>query len=114
MPMEPRPLTVTPIQTAELRREFPKRDRQPILEELDEQGDVIFRFKLDPRADADTLTLREFYRESITDLLRIVRLFAGNKPVIIDGFAFLNAPHEPISLAAPVAHDDGTDVPKGS
>lgn len=112
MATEPRPINVTPIETAE-RREFPKRDRQPILEEVDEHGDVVFRFKLDPRADARTLTLQEFYRESITDLLRIVRLFAGGKPVIVDSFAFLNAPHEAIPLAPASADDHVAATPQG-
>ena len=114
MPTEPRPINVTPMQSAESRREFPKRDRQPILEEVDEHGDVVFRFKLDPRADAQSLTLQEFYRESITDLLRIVRLFAGGKPLIIDAFAFLNALNEPIPLAAPAPDDHAAGISKGS
>ncbi len=90
--------TLLPMVPAETRREFPKRERQPILEELDEHGDVVFRFKVDRRDDADTLSLEEFYRESVADLLRIVRFYSKGKPVIIDAFAFLNAPNDPIPV----------------
>lgn len=81
---------------SEERREFPKRDREPVLQELDANGDVIFRFKLGaPRGDA---TLEAHYRESVRDLLKVVRLFWRGKPVLVDAFAFLNAPNDPIPL----------------
>lgn len=81
----------------ESRRAFPKREKQPVQQELDANGDVVFRFKLEPNA-SPSASLEAFYRASLLDLLRIVRLYSGGKPVIVDGFAFLNAPDQAISL----------------
>lgn len=77
---------------ADLRRSFPVREKQPILNELDENGDVVFRFKLDHPDGEPGLTLTDYYRGSLRDLLRIVRLYFGDQALIVDGFAFLNQP----------------------
>jgi hypothetical protein len=70
-------------------------------EEFDANGDVIFRFKLDLDADGADVPLVEFYRQSIRDLLRVVRLYSGGKPVIVDAFAFLNQSAEQIPILNP-------------
>lgn len=82
------------------KRRFPRRRPQPILQEVDDQGDVIFRFKLDLPAEAESQpqTLEDFYRDSILDLLKIVRFYFQGKPLMVDAFAFLNEPHLPIKL----------------
>ncbi len=79
-------------------RQFPQREREPLLQEVDESGDVIFRFKLNGPSEPGAMPLTEFYRRSLLDLLRVVRLYSGGKPVIVDAFAMLNRPHEPIKL----------------
>ena len=71
---------------------FPVRKREPPLEETDANGDVIFRFTLD--APDERLTLLELYRRQIRDLLGVVRLYSGGRPVIPDSFAFLNDTNE--------------------
>jgi hypothetical protein len=83
------------------RREFPSRDKQPVGQDLDENGDVIFRFKLDPVASGEPQSLREFYRQSLYDLLRVVRLYSRGTPLIVDSFAFLNEPHNRIPILDP-------------
>jgi len=111
MAIEPQ-ATLTDAATArDERREFPIRDKQSLLEELDEHGDVVFRFRIEPRQDAETLTLEEYYREAVLDLLRIVRVFSKGKPVIVDAFAFLNAPHDQISLIGPSVTSSETPAP---
>jgi hypothetical protein len=79
-------------------REFPSRERQPALVEKDDNGDVIFRFKIDISRRPDELTLEEFYRASVRDLLKIVRFYSKGVPVIVDAFAFLNNPHEQVQI----------------
>lgn len=79
-------------------REFPSREKQPALVEKDDNGDVIFRFKIDRSRRPDDLSLEEFYRASVRDLLKIVRFYSKGSPVIVDAFAFLNNPHEPIKI----------------
>ena len=74
------------------RREFPARSKQPVLQEVDESGDVIFRFKLGSSQGARCVDLDAFYRETLHDLLRVVRLYSGDRSLLVDGFAFLNDP----------------------
>ena len=64
----------------------------PVAEAIDHNGDVVFRFRLRPMPDPDTLTLQEIYRQNIHDLLHLVRLYYRGEPVLIDEFAFLDAP----------------------
>jgi len=80
------------------RRDFPHREKQPILKEVDDNGDVIFRFKLDMSEQSDDRTLEDFYRASVRDLLKIVRFYSKGQPVIVDSFAFLNNPSEQIKI----------------
>ena len=68
------------------------------VEELDEQGDFIFHFRLDPPSESVEGTLVEYYRESIGDLLKIVRFYSRGEPIIVDSFAFLNEPQEQIAI----------------
>jgi hypothetical protein len=55
---------------------------------VDEKGDAIFRFKLRASAEGPDMSLDEFYRAQIHDLLKVVRLYVGTTPVLVDGFAF--------------------------
>jgi hypothetical protein len=80
-------------------RQFPKREREPSLQETDANGDVIFRFRLgQPEAATGSDALTEFYRNAILDLLKVVRLYSHGRPVMLESFAFLNRPNEPIPL----------------
>jgi hypothetical protein len=58
----------------------------------DENGDSIFRFHLKPSEGTVSPALNELYRAQLYDLLKIVRLYSGNRPVLVDGFAFRNEP----------------------
>ena len=80
------------------RREFPSREKQRPLTATEENGDVIFRFKLDMSDSSVDQTLEDFYRASIHDLLKIVRFYAKGAPVIVDSFAFLNRPHQQLKI----------------
>jgi hypothetical protein len=80
-------------------------DKKPPLREVDENGDVIFRFKLRPAGTGGRPTLTDVYRDDIRDLLKVVRFFFRGAPVIVDAFAFLNAPNEQIRIL------DGVDRP---
>ena len=74
-----------------------RRRARPPQEVTDERGDYIFRFELDARPDGD-LTLRELYRAHLHDMLGVVRLYMDGQPVIVNGFAFLNAPDEVVPI----------------
>jgi hypothetical protein len=63
----------------------------PAAEPIDQNGDVVFRFRLPAIPNPDALTLEEIYRQSIHDLLHLVRFYYRGDPVLIDEFAFLNA-----------------------
>ena len=73
------------------------RTARPPQDVTDERGDFIFRFELDTRPDED-LTLRELYRAHLHDVLGVVRLYMDGKPVIVNGFAFLNAPEDVVPI----------------
>lgn len=60
--------------------------------------EVVFRFRLATPPGSRPSTLDEFYRQSIRDLLQVVRLFANGKPVIVDSFAFLKEPSRQIRI----------------
>ena len=79
-------------------REFPERQKVERLRETDENGDVIFRFKVDLSDPTGVASLESFYRSTIRDLLKIVRFFHQGTPVIVDEFAFLNDPHDRLSI----------------
>ena len=66
--------------------------------EVDEHGDAVFRFHLEPLPDAASLSLADVYERSVRDLLAIVRFYHRGRPVLVDAFAFRNAPGERISL----------------
>jgi hypothetical protein len=66
--------------------------------ELGDEADEVFRFGLAPADPDAALTLQEFYRRTVLDLLQIVRLFSNGKPVIVDSFAFLNEPEKQIKI----------------
>lgn len=67
----------------------------------EENDDVIFRFHLDAPQPGGYPTLEAYYRKSIQDLLKIVRFYSNGKPVIVDAFAFLSRPHEPVAILDP-------------
>jgi hypothetical protein len=66
--------------------------------ELDENGDMLFRFRLTMPTEESVPTLTEFYRHSIRDMLKVVRFFSNGKPVLVDSFAFLNEPTKQIKI----------------
>ncbi|MDA0161276.1 hypothetical protein OM076_13445 [Solirubrobacter ginsenosidimutans] len=82
-------------QTTEPQPTTPRRPPQP---ELDDRGDYIFHFAIDPRAARGDLDLREFYRAHLHDLLGVVRFYLDGKPVIVDSFAFLNDPEDVVAI----------------
>jgi hypothetical protein len=67
---------------------------------LDESDEMVFRFRLTPQDGNGVPTLTEFYRQSILDLLKVVRLFSAGKPVVVDTFAFVSEPSRQIKLLA--------------
>jgi hypothetical protein len=69
-------------------------------EEVDEQGDAIFRFRIKPLENANQVELREVFRQTILDILQLVKFYSDGKPLIIDSFAFLNEPTNQIRLVA--------------
>jgi hypothetical protein len=70
---------------------------------VDAEGDAIFRFRLRPPSAEPGLTLDEFYRAQLHDLLKVVRLYVGTAPVLVDGFAFRREPDriQPLQPRAP-------------
>jgi hypothetical protein len=67
-------------------------------EEVDKNGDLVYRFNLGSPVDQQEHSLESFYREDIRELLKIVRLFSLGQPVIIDAFAFLKSPNDVIEI----------------
>jgi hypothetical protein len=80
----PRPTESTPHKSGSTSRKQ--------VEPIDENGDVVFRFRLKPLADPDALSLQEFYRQQLCDLLQIVRLYHAGQPLLVDEFAFVDSP----------------------
>lgn len=70
------------------------------VEQVDLSGDFLFRFRLKPVDSPETLTLQEMYRQQLSDLLQIVRLYHRGEPIIVDEFAFLDAPDERMRIIA--------------
>jgi hypothetical protein len=67
-------------------------------EEVDERGDSIFHFRLKPLENANELEVSEVLRQTILDVLQLVKFYSGGEPVIVDSFAFLNEPGKRIQL----------------
>jgi len=67
-------------------------------EEMDEHGDAIFHFRIDPVENAPNVALADLFRQSILEILKLVRFYSDGKPVIIDSIAYLNEPHRRIRL----------------
>ena len=67
-------------------------------EEVDERGDSIFHFRLKPLENANDLEVSEMLRQTVLDVLQLVKFYSDGKPVIIDSFAFLNEPEKRIQL----------------
>jgi len=68
---------------------------------IDEAPDMVFRVSL-PTLDQPIEGLEGFYRQTVKDLLEIVRFSFRGKPVLIDGFAFRNRPDTVI----PILHEE--------
>ena len=62
------------------------------------EDDFVFRFRIAPPPVYGDDALERFYRESLLDLLKVVRFYARGVPVVVDAFAFLDRPDEPIPL----------------
>jgi hypothetical protein len=67
-------------------------------EEVDERGDSIFHFRLKPLENANELEVAELLRQTLLDVLQLVKFYSGGAPVIVDSFAFLNEPEKRIEL----------------
>jgi len=65
---------------------------QKPLQEVDANGDVVFRFALRPREPVGDpeQALESFYRGQLQDLLRVVALTFRGERVMVDGFSFLS------------------------
>lgn len=61
------------------------------------EPDTTFRVSL-PEAGRPIDNLQEYYRQTLVDLLEIVRFSFQGKPVLVDGFAFRNRPDRVIPL----------------
>ena len=73
--------------------------RTPLsIQQIDENGDIIFRFRVEPPERGDQESVQELFRRTILDVLQLVRLYSGGKPLIVDAFAFLNDPEKRIRL----------------
>jgi len=61
-------------------------------DKVDENGDFIFRFKLDEIQDEKVYDdpLTEMVRSQLAALLDVVVLTENDKPVKVDGFKFIN------------------------
>jgi hypothetical protein len=79
-------------------------------EELDEHGDAIFRFRLHTIDNANHIEVGELLRQTILDVLQLVKFYSHGKPLIIDAFAFHNEPGKRIRLLTgePVAGERET------
>ncbi len=75
-------------------------------DDLHDPSDEVFRLWLS-RSPGPPHSLRDFYRDTLRDLLQIVRLFSNGHPVIVDAFAFLDDPNVQIPLTAVL--DDPSD-----
>jgi hypothetical protein len=64
------------------------------VDEIDEHGDAIFRFQLGTPIAGNEVTLHEFYRAHLHEVLAVVRFYFRGNPVLVDSFAFLNEPYE--------------------
>jgi hypothetical protein len=67
-------------------------------QEFDTNDGAVFRFRLAPADEKSTLTLEEHYRQTLHDLLKVVRLFSNGEPVIIDSFTFHDDPCKRIRI----------------
>jgi hypothetical protein len=76
----------------------------PATEAIDQHGDLVFRFRLKPLSNPETLTLQEIYRQTIYDLLQLVRFYHQGEPVLVDEFAFLDAPNTRIRILGEEPH----------
>jgi len=75
----------------------------------DDGGQVdVFTFALPP-SEETALPLDEFYRQSILDLLRVVRFSFRGQPVLVDSFAFHHRPERTIPLL-PAEPDAGGEL----
>lgn len=61
-------------------------------EEVDKHGDALFRFALPPGTSETPVSLTEFHRALLQDLLGIVVLYYKGRPVLVDSFAFQSEP----------------------
>jgi len=68
---------------------------------IGEAPDMAFRVSL-PDVDQPIENLEDFYRQTLKDLLEIVRFSFQGKPVLVDGFAFRNRPDSVI----PILHEE--------
>lgn len=75
-----------------------KRNRGSSLEKTDEHGDAIFRFRLEFGEKTKCESLEVYYRDTIRDLLKVVRFYFGDKPVLVDAFAFVSRPDQQIRI----------------
>ncbi len=68
------------------------------MNDIDEKGDYIFHFKLQPVRDVEDQALAEFYRATLQDLLQIIRFYDNGKPMLVTEFSFVNSPETRIRI----------------
>ncbi len=73
-------------------------------------ADAPFRFRLQGEGEARVESLEAFYRDSIRDLLSVVRFHLRGKPVIVDSFAFADRPNQLIQI---METEDGCELGGG-
>jgi hypothetical protein len=62
-----------------------------------DEPDVVFRVSL-PEADEPVESLEDHYRDTLKDLLQVVRFSFRGEPVLVDAFTFLNRPEREIRI----------------
>jgi hypothetical protein len=78
---------------------IPNKIRKPeVIQEVDVNGDFIFRFRIENLHNRERVSLEDFYGDSVRELLTIVRLYRGSEPIDVDGFVFRNDQSKVISL----------------
>jgi hypothetical protein len=95
------------VDARSLSRRPPSRGPRHDPEEVDERGDAVFRFALQPAEASGDLT--EVFRALVHELVGLVVLYSHGKPVIVDAFAFANDPGRVIGLLPDRAADDRAD-----
>lgn len=69
-----------------------KKGKPPV---VDENGDYIWRFRLDPGKDMSIIkdnAFADLFRSQLDEMLKVVVLTRGGEKVRVDGFYLINEP----------------------